>query len=182
MSKVTSPILLDSTGRDINDTLTGIHNVLKAANTIIDDSAMADDRVWSSKKIIEALATEAIVEGTSVVTFDAIAATPLTMEAVISNAPTTIAVTLEDSRGNTDGFEYLVPANGTYYLDTGLIILENGQTTKIEPHYLPAYQGHNTFTITNVDSIKVTYKTIKTGGGGTADFDLIHGGSAREEA
>jgi hypothetical protein len=46
-----------------------------------------------------------------------------------------------------------------------------------------AAQGLNVLEITNVDSIEVTYRTIsKQSGGGMVDYDLIHGGFAKEEA
>ena len=57
MSKITSPILLDTTGQEINDTLKGIQDVLLAQNTLINDETTAANRVWSSKKITEALTT-----------------------------------------------------------------------------------------------------------------------------
>ena len=38
MSKITSPILLDSTGQDIHDTLVGIQEALLAQKTCIDDN------------------------------------------------------------------------------------------------------------------------------------------------
>ena len=61
--------------------------------------------------------------------------------------------------------------------------VEDGQETTLADHYMVAAQGLNVLEITNVDSIEVTYRTIsKQSGGGVADFDLIHGGSAREEA
>ena len=75
MSKITSPILLDSTGQDINNTLKGIHDALKAANTLIDDNSVSSDRIWSSQKIIEALTIDAVENGTNFVSFDSIGAT-----------------------------------------------------------------------------------------------------------
>jgi hypothetical protein len=61
--------------------------------------------------------------------------------------------------------------------------MEDGTETQLATHCLVAAQGTNTLEILNVDSIEVTYRTIsKQSGGGTADFDLIHGGSAKEEA
>lgn len=180
MSKVTSPILLDSTGREANKILQEISCSLKAANTLIDDNVVCDQRVWSSKKIIDALTVEATVEGTNFVSFDSIGATRLGIEVKVSQAPIQIKANLNGE----EVVDYLVPANGTYYLDTGLLIMEDGRETKIDDHYIVAAQGNNNLEITNVDSIKVTYKTIskQTSGGGMVDFDIIHGGSAKEEA
>ena len=182
MSKITSPILLDSTGQDINNTLKDIHEVLKAANTLINDNIVSNDRVWSSKKIIDALTIEATATGTNSVSFDSIAATPLAIKTVISKAPILVHAVLLDSKGNVQETEYLVPLNGTYYWDTGLFILEDGTETKLASHYLVAAQGTNILHMDNIDSIEVTYKTISKQGGGTVDFDMINGGSAREEA
>ena len=79
--------------------------------------------------------------------------------------------------------EYLVPINGTYYLNNGRFIMEDGTETQLATHCLVAAQGTNTLEILNVDSIEVTYRTIsKQSGGGMADFEIIHGGSAKEEA
>ena len=49
MSKVTNPILLDSTGQDINATLRSIQYALQCRNTIIDDEITSDTSTWSSK-------------------------------------------------------------------------------------------------------------------------------------
>ena len=75
MSKITSPILLDSTGQETNKILQQISDSLLAANTLIDDASVSENRVWSSKKIIDALTVEAVETGTSFVSFDSIGAT-----------------------------------------------------------------------------------------------------------
>ena len=179
MSKITSPILLDSTGQETNRILQQISDTLLAANTLIDDNSVSSNRVWSSQKIIDALTIEAKENGTNAVSFDSISATRFGVKAQISKAPVQIQAILNGE----EVVDYLVPLNGTYYLDTGLFIMEDGTETTLEDHYMIAAQGLNTLEITNVDSIEVTYRTIsKQSGGGTADFDLIHGGSAKEEA
>ena len=156
MSKITSPILLDSTGQDINNTLKDIHNALRAANTLIDDTSVSENTVWSSQKIIEALTVEATVSGTNLVSFDSIGATRLQVKTVISNAPTQIKVTLNGE----EVVDYLAPLNGIYYLDTGLFIMEDGTETRLDDHYIIAAQGNNILEISGVDSVEVTYKTI----------------------
>ena len=83
MSKITSPILLDSTGQETNKILSQISDSLLAANTLIDDDVTATNRVWSSSKIVKALTVEETVEGTNSVAFKAIAATPLDIETTI---------------------------------------------------------------------------------------------------
>ena len=178
MSKITSPILLDSTGQDINNTLKGIHDAIKAANTLIDDSVTSDKTVWSSQKIIDALAVEETASGTNSVMFNSIGSTRLAIKTVISNAPIQILATLNGE----EVVDYLAPLNGTYYLDTGLFIAEDGTETELADHYIIAAQGVNVFDITGVDSVEVTYKTISKQGGGAVDFEIIHGGSAKEEA
>ena len=178
MSKITSPILLDSTGQEANKILQEISYSLKAANTLIDDSVVSDKTVWSSKKIIDTLTVEQTVSGTNSVMFDSIGGTRLEIKTVISNAPTQILATLNGE----EVVNYLAPLNGTYYLDTGLFIMEDGTETALADHYVLAAQGVNTFDITGVDSVEVTYKTISKQSGGAADFDIIHGGSAKEEA
>ena len=178
MSKITSPILLDSTGQDINNTLKDIHNALRAANTLIDDTSVSENTVWSSQKIIEALTVEATVSGTNLVSFDSIGATRLQVKTVISNAPTQIKVTLNGE----EVVDYLAPLNGIYYLDTGLFIMEDGTETRLDDHYIIAAQGNNILEISGVDSVEVTYKTISKQSGGSIDFDVINGGSAKEEA
>jgi hypothetical protein len=75
MSKVTSPILLDSTGQETNKILQQISDTLLAANTLIDDNSVSNDRVWSSQKIIDALTIDAVETGTNFVSFDSIGAT-----------------------------------------------------------------------------------------------------------
>ena len=179
MSKVTSPILLDSTGQETNKILSQISDSLLAANTLVDDNGTSNNRVWSSQKIIDALTIEAIENGTNMVSFDSIGSTRFGVKVEISNAPIQIQATLNGE----EVVDYLVPINGTYYLDTGLFIMEDGKETTLADHYMVAAQGSNLLEITNVDSIEVTYRTIsKQSGGGVADFDLIHGGSAKEEA
>ena len=178
MSKITSPILLDSTGQETNKILSGIESALKAANTLIDDSVTSDKTVWSSQKIVDVLTAEETVSGTNSVMFDSIGGTRLEIKTVISNAPIQILATLNGE----EVVNYLAPLNGTYYLDTGLFIMEDGTETKLADHYVVAAQGINTFDITGVESVEVTYKTISKQSGGLADVEVIHGGSAKEEA
>lgn len=181
MSKITSPILLDSTGRDINETLKGIRDAL-TAKALIDDNIVGYNSTWSSQKILEALTIEEKTTGATQVTFDSIAASPLQVKTVVSQAPIMVQLTLIGAEpDHIQRVEYLVPLNGTYYWDTGLFIMEDGTETRLEHHYLPATQGHNILMATNVDSIEVTYKTISKQGG-SADYEIISGGSAKEEA
>ena len=179
MSKITSPILLDSTGQETNKILSQISDSLLAANTLIDDNDTSNNRVWSSQKVIDALTIEAVENGTNMVSFNSIGATRFGVKIEISKAPVQIQAILNGE----EVVDYLVPINGIYYLDTGLFITEDGKETTLTDHYMIATQGSNVLEITNVDSIEVTYRTIsKQSGGSVADFDLIHGGFAKEEA
>lgn len=182
MSKITSPILLDSTGQETNKILSGIESALKAANTLVDDSIVSDDRVWSSKKVVEAFTVEQVATGINRVSFDSIGATPLQIKTTITEAPIQAELVLSDEQGNTQEVQYTIPLKGTYYWTTGRFIMEDGTETQLANHCLVATQGTNTLSITNVNSIEVTYKTISKQGGGSVNFDVINGGSAREEA
>lgn len=126
MSKITSPILLDSTGQDINETLQDIHTVLLAANTLIDDESTRTDRVWSSQKIVNSFAYDEIVMGINTVQFESIASTPLEVISTITKAPAAVDVELMDQEGNTQELTYVVPVNGEYHWHSGLLIMEDG--------------------------------------------------------
>lgn len=183
MSKITSPILLDSTGRETNQILQEISNSLLAANTLIDDNSTTPNRVWSSSKIVKALTIEETIEGLNSVSFKAIAATPLDIETTILNAPATIVLEISSSMGKESTWNYTVPANGIYNWNTGLLTMPDGTTAQLVSHFIPAFDGITTINMSGADSIKVTYKTIsKQTGGGSIDYEIISGGSAKEEA
>ena len=179
MSKITSPILLDSTGQEINETLKGIRDAL-TARSLIDDNIVSLKKTWSSQKILDALTKETSVEGINSVSFNSIEAAPIEIMTVISKAPITVKATLTSGDTLLQETSYLIPMNGTYYWDTGLFILEDGTSTTLASHYFVAAQGENTLTMTDVDSIKVTYKTKQSGD--ITDYKIISGGSAKEEA
>lgn len=182
MSTVTSPILLDSTGQETNKILTGIQDALLAANTLIDDSVTGPNRVWSSSKIVKALTMEEIVEGTNSVSFSAIAATPLDIETTVSTAPASILLEVLSSTGKQSAWTYTVPVVGTYNWNTGILVMEDGTEIQLVSHFIPAYEGITTVNVSGADSIKVAYKTIIKQSGGSVDFEIISGGSAKEEA
>ena len=58
MSKITSPILLDSTGQETNKILSQISDSLLAANTLIVDTITGPNRVWSSSKIVKTFTSD----------------------------------------------------------------------------------------------------------------------------
>lgn len=182
MSKITSPILLDSTGQETNKILSQISDSLLAANTLIDDTITGPNRVWSSSKIVKAFTSDETTEGTNIVYLTAIGGTPLDIETVVSNAPTNVMLEITSTNGKSDTWTYLVPVNGTYNWSTGKLIMEDGTEAQLVSHFIPAFDGTTTINMSGADSIKVTYKTISKQSGGSIDFEIISGGSAKEEA
>lgn len=183
MSKVTSPILLDSTGQETNKILSQISDSLLAANTLIDDNTTAANRVWSSRKIVKALTVEESIEGANTVVFKAIAATPLDIETLVLDAPATVLLEIDSNTGKHSEWSYVVPVEGTYNWNTGILRMLDGTEVQLVSHFIPAFEGNTTVTAHNVSSIKVNYKTIsKQSGGGSFDYEIISGGSAKEEA
>lgn len=183
MSKVTSPILLDSTGQDINLTLQGIQEALLAANTLIDDTTTVTNRVWSSAKIVKALTTEATVNGNSSVQFEAIAATPLTIETAVVDAPINVSLIMNSTNGTSRQWDYLVPVNGVYNWSTGKLLMPDGTEVQLVAHSIKATDGTTTLRVENATSIEVKYRTIFKSTGGSCDcsWDVICGGDSTEE-
>lgn len=182
MSQITSPILLDSTGQETNKILQEISNSLLAANTLIDDNSTATNRVWSSNKIVKALTVNETAEGTTSVSFKAIAATPLDIETLVLNAPATILLEISSTIGKESTWSYTVPASGTYNWSTGLLTMLDGTEVQLVSHFIPAFDGTTTINMSGAETIKVNYKTISKQSGGSADYEIISGGSAKEEA
>lgn len=182
MSKITSPILLDSTGQETNKILSQISDSLLAANTLIDDSTTATNRVWSSDKIIKALTVEDTVTGTSSVNFSAIAATPLTIKTAVVNAPINVSLIMNSTNGSNRQWDYLVPVNGIYNWSTGALTMPDGTEVQLVAHSIKAFGDISTLAVENATSIEVKYKTISKQTGGTIEYDIISGGSAKEEA
>ena len=178
MSKITSPILLDSTGQDIRSTLAGIQEALIAQNAFIDDNTTAADRVWSSKKIMESLTVEETSEG-STIDFKPVAATPIIVEMDVAEAASLI-LTQSNSERSLER-EIYVPVPGRFNWGTGVLQLANGKTVELVGHPITALPGNNTLSV-NVGQIKATYRVIGAGSGGTVtSWDVIHGGNATEE-
>ena len=182
MSKITSPILLDSTGQETNKILSQISDSLLAANTLIDDSSTASNRVWSSSKIVKALTIEETIEGANSVSFNAIAATPLDIETVVTTAPVSLMLEITSTTGKQSTWTYTVPAAGTYNWNTGLLTMLDGTEVQLVSHFIPAYEGTTTVAASGADALKVKYKTISRTTGGSIDYEIISGGSAKEEA
>ena len=163
---------------DSHNSLQETVNTLQTTSAVIDNNMISNKAVWSSQKTIDALTIEESVNGTNKVIFDSIGGTRPEIKTTISNAPIQILASLNGEQV----VNYLTPINGTYYLNTGLFILEDGTETRLDDHNIIAAQGTNTFEIVGVDSVEVTYKTIPKQSGGSVDFNVINGGSAKEEA
>ena len=182
MSKITSPILLDATGQNINETLQGIQYALKCRNTIIDDTTTCDTTTWSSKKIAEVLTVTAIESG-STVTINPIAATPLVVAGYVEAG--TLNLTQTNGTQTIERSVY-IPVAGHFTWTTGeLIVAENGEIARLAANSIKALPGTNTLTI-SAGTMDVKYRTLSTGSGsdgGSCDcsWDIISGGSAAEE-
>lgn len=177
MSQITSPILLDTTGQDINVTLQGIQEALLASNTLIDDTITANNRVWSSKKLTEALTVTETDSGSTVIC-SPIAATPVIIECDVE-APTTLVLT-QSSDAKTLERSVVIPAAGHFNWSTGNLELSDGSVASLVGNSIMALNGINTFTI-NIGSMTVTYRTIGTSSSTEPTWDVIFGGSAAEE-
>jgi spore germination protein YaaH len=181
MSKITSPILLDSTGKDINETLQGIQYALKCGNTIIDDRNTSDTTTWSSKKIAEVLTVTAVQSG-STVTISPIAATPIIVSGYVEAGNLTL--TQSNDKHSITRTVY-IPVAGHFTWTTGeLIVAENGEVARLAANAIKAFPGTNTLTI-SAGTMDVKYRTIGTGSGSDdpcdCSWDIISGGSAAEE-
>lgn len=180
MSTITSPILLDSTGQDINATLQGIQYALQCRNTLINDEITSNTTVWSSKKITEALTTTSTKEGSTVV-FEPIAATPIDIVTIVDKQ-TTLTIT-HSGNGKTIIYETVVPAAGEFHWSSGDLILLDGSVADLEGFSMMAFPGTNTLSINDGNTMKVCYRTIAVGSNESCDcsWDVISGGTAAEE-
>lgn len=174
MSKITSPILLDSTGQDIRGTLMGIQEALLAQNAFIDDNTTAVNRVWSSKKIMESLTTKETSNGTSIV-FKPVAATPIVVETDVTEAASLILTHTNGEK--TIEHEVYIPVPGHFNWGTGVLELDNGKQVPLVGNNIVALQGVNTLSI-NVGTLTATYRVIGASSGTATSWDVIHGGSA----
>ena len=177
MSTITAPILLDSTGQDINKTLQGIQEAILAQNTLIDDNTTAANRVWSSKKITDALTVTETASGSTVVC-SPIAATPIVVECDVLE-PTTLTLK-QSTAAKTIERSVVIPVAGHFNWSTGNLELADGTVVSLVGNSIMALNGTNTFTI-NVGSMTVTYRTIGTSSSSDPSWDVISGGSAAEE-
>ena len=174
MSKITSPIHLDSTGQDIHDTLVGIQEALLAQKTCIDDSTTSANGVWSSQKIVESLTTKDTIHGTSLV-FKPISATPIIVETDVTEAASLILTHTNGEK--TLVHEVYIPVPGHFNWGTGILELENGKQVALVGTNIIALAGDNTLSI-NTGTISVTYRILGVTSDVIHSWDVIHGGSA----
>lgn len=178
MSKITSPILLDSTGQNMNETLVGIRSALMSQNALIDDSTTTTLHTWSSQKITEAL-TVTKTESGSTVTCKPIAATHVIVETVVANPG---MLELTQTMGEyVKTYSVYVPAPGRFNFNTGILTLNDGNVANLVGTTILALDGTNTFTL-NSGSMDVSYRAMGVGeGGSSTTWDVIFGGFAAEE-
>lgn len=176
MSKITSPILLDSTGQDINYTLQGIHDTLRAANTLIDDFNTSPSTVWSSQKIVNTLTQKETQQGSSIVCAP-IAATPIIVQGDVEIG----TLELTHSNGTTSNtYSIYIPAAGHFNWATGILTLVGGETAALVSKPLVALEGTNTISISS-GTFEATYRVLGQSDGTAPNWSIIHGGSAAEE-
>lgn len=177
MSEITSPILLDTTGQEINSTLRDIGKRL-ADKAFIDDATTSSERVWSSYKIANDFTAPQTAMGTSV-TIDPLAGTPIMVETVVAGQ-TTLVLSHDSTSGDGTQYTTVMPCAGTYNWNTGNFTLSNGAVVQLNSHSIMAFKGTNTLAI-NEGTLTATYRIVSTGGGGTEtpSWDVIYGGSAK---
>lgn len=175
MTTISSPILLDQTGQSINETLQGISETLRAANTLIDDEGTSATRVWSSQKTVAALTATESNTGSTIIC-NPIAATPVVVYGTFEAGPLTLTQT---NGSKTRTYSTYLPANGTYNFGTGELQLENGEITYLAATNILALPGANTFSISE-GTITVEVRVLGSGSSAAPSYDIIYGGNAKE--
>ena len=118
MSTITRPILLDETGRAINETLGQIRDALLRGKAAIDDETVSKTSVWSSAKLVAALTVEDSASATQELTIAAVESTPIDLAVELPSAGT---YTLRQQAGaRTITYDFTVPAPGTLIFSSGL--------------------------------------------------------------
>lgn len=178
MSSIISPILLDSTGQDINKTLSEIRDALGCCcqHLPIDDTITSPDFVWSSKKMVEAFTSKETITGMSV-SFDPIAATPIEVITTVKEQTTLQLIHTNNEQSFT--YEVVIPAAGTLNWATGELILENGAIAELQEQPIMALEGTNALTISG-GTMEVKYH-IARGAAEPIVWDVICGGTSAEE-
>lgn len=174
MSKITSPILLDTTGKDINSTLRGISNLMsKADRAFIDDGMASLERVWSSAQIIDSFTVSNQMMG-SEVNFNPVSGSEIVVVTPVENQ-TTLVLTHTSTSGEASQFVTVIPCKGEYNWSTGEFTLPNGAVAHLNRHSVMAFKGTNTLSI-NEGTLTAIYRTVAFGDGS----GIIYGGTAQE--
>ena len=178
MSTITRPILLDETGRAINETLGQIRDALLRGKAAIDDEVVSKTSVWSSAKIVAALTVEKSASATKELTIAAVESTPIDLAVELPSAGT---YTLRQQAGaRTITYDFTIPAPGTLIFSSGLFTPTEGS----EEQQLPAYAiatlpgGENVFSINDAAArLTATYRTLASNAG----WDVISAGDSKED-
>lgn len=178
MSKITSPILLDKTGQDLNVSLQEIRDVLAGLrNNNLNDNEVSPLSTWSSEKIIKTFATTKTQKGTSLV-FEPIAATTIIVKSIVAAAGS-ISLTHSDETGTATTYTINLPAAGTYNWNTGVFTsAANNTTTTLKRHDIVGMEGRNFLEVTS-GTLEITFKSLQTPELPT--WTVINGGSSAEE-
>ena len=178
MSTITRPILLDETGRAINETLGQIRDALLRGKAAIDDEVVSKTSVWSSAKIVAALTVEDSASAAKELTIEAVESTPIDLAVELPSAGT---YTLRQQAGaRTITYDFTVPAPGTLIFSSGLF----SPTAGGEEQQLPAYAiaalpgGENVFSINDAAAyLTASFRTLASNAG----WDVISGGNSQED-
>ncbi len=178
MSTITRPILLDETGRAINETLGQIRDALLRGKAAIDDEVVSKTATWSSAKIVAALTVEDSASATQELTIVAVESTPVDLAVELPSAGT---YTLRQQAGaRTITYDFNVPAPGTLIFSSGLF----SPTAGGEEVQLPAYAiaalpgGENVFSINDAAAyLSASFRTLASNAG----WDVISGGNSQED-
>lgn len=177
MSKILSPILLDETGQQINQTLQQIEQALRKTSATIDDTLTAETSTWSSQKITNALTTlTSSGTPTSALTFEPIAATPLHIKTTVETAGT-IQLTLSNGE-ITQTFLAAIEQPGIYNWDDATIQVESSEVIQTSNVLYGIYGLENTNTLqTSGGASTIQYSTLAAA---SSSYDFIFGGGAAD--
>ena len=178
MSTVTRPILLDETGRAINETLGEIRDALLRGKAAIDDEVVSKAATWSSAKIVAALTVEKSASAQRELTVAAVETTPIDLAVELPSAGT---YTLRQQAGaRTITYDFTIPAPGTLIFSSGLFTPTAGG----EEQQLPAYAiaalpgGENVFSVNDAAAyLSASFRTLASNAG----WDIISAGDSKED-
>lgn len=178
MSTITRPILLDETGRAINETLGQIRDALLRGKAAIDDEAVSKTSVWSSAKLVAALTVEKSASAQRELAIDAVESTPVELAVELPSAGT---YTLRQQAGTrTITYDFTVPAPGTLIFSSGLFSpTAGGEEVQLPAYAIAALPGDvNVFSINDAAAyLSASFRTLASNAG----WDVISGGNSQED-